>query len=154
MTDAVPRAVVEAFYQAYVSRDPQRIGACLDEEVEWHVAGPVGVMLVCGFWRGKAAVIDRFARQVPHYIDFKSLEPESLLVDGDSSALLGRVTSLHRQTGRLISHRVAHFVRYRDEKVISYCSITDSLDAAEQFMNRRIDLATDAAPGDGDVYVI
>lgn len=154
MTDAVPRAVVEAFYQAYVSRDPARIGAFLADDVEWHVAGPVGIMQVCGLWRGKAAVVDRFAHHVPQVIDFKSLEPDSLLVDGDSSAMLGRITSRHRHTGRLISHRVAHFVRYRDRKVISYCSLTDSLDAAEQFMNRRIDLSAEAAPGDGDVYVI
>jgi len=91
MTHPVSRAVVDEFYNAYIARDAQRIGATLDDDVEWHVAGPAEVMQVCGFWRGKAAVIDRFARIVPKIIVFKSLDIESLLVDGDSSAMFGRI---------------------------------------------------------------
>jgi len=68
----VSRAVVEEFYNAYVSRDAQRIGATLDDDVEWHVAGPAEVMQVCGFWRGKAAVIDRFTHLVPKIVHSKA----------------------------------------------------------------------------------
>jgi len=144
MTTPVSRSVVEAFYQAYVSRDPQRIAMFLDDDVEWLVAGPAEVMQVCGRWQGKAAVIDRFARVVPQVIDFKSLHIENLLVDGDQSAMFGRVTSVHRRTGRVISHRVAHVVRYYDDKVVYFRVINDSLDAAEQFIGRTIDLTKDA----------
>jgi ketosteroid isomerase-like protein len=150
MTSPVSRAVVDEFYAAYISRDPQRIGATLDDDVEWHVAGPVEVMLVCGFWRGKAAVMDRFARVVPQIIEFKSLDIESLLVDGDRSAMFGRIHCLQRATGRTISHRVAHIVRYRDDKIVYFRVINDSLDAAEQYVGHRIDLKGDApvAPSD------
>jgi ketosteroid isomerase-like protein len=144
MPNSVPRTVVDAFYQAYISRDPEQIGAMLDEDVEWYVAGPVEVMQVCGYWRGKAAVVDRFARIVPQVIKFKSLDTECLLVDGDSSALFGRIACLHRPTGRLICHRVAHFVRYRNGKVVYFRVINDSLDAAEQFIGHRITLTDDA----------
>ena len=144
MTNSVPRAVVEVFYQAYISRDPEQIGAMLDEDVEWYVAGPAEVMQVCGYWRGKAAVIDRFARIVPQVIEFKSLATECLLVDGDSSALFGRIACLHRPTSRLICHRVAHIVRYRNGKVVYFRVINDSLDAAEQFIGHRINLTDDA----------
>ena len=44
MTQAVSRAAVEAFYEAYASRDPQRIGAVLDDDVAWHVNGPSEVI--------------------------------------------------------------------------------------------------------------
>ena len=142
MTDnrPVPRSVVDAFYQAFDTRDANRIADFLDDDVEWSVFGPAEIMQVCGMWRGKAAVIDRFARVVPQVIEFKRLERECLLVDGDSSAMLGRVVSRHRQTGRIISHRTTHFVRYRDDKIISFRVISDSLDAAEQFIGHRIDL--------------
>jgi len=143
MTYVVPRSVVDAFYQAYISRDPEQIGAMLDDDVEWHVAGPVEVMQVCGYWRGKAAVIDRFAR-IPQIIDFKRLDTEFLLMDGDCSAFFGRITSTQRESGRLISHRVAHVVRYRDGKVVYFRVINDSLDAAEQFIGHRINLTDDA----------
>ena len=145
---SVPRAVVEAFYDAYASRDPARIGAMLDDDVEWTVAGPVEVMQVCGHWHGRSAVMERFAHAMPQIIRFKALEIEHLLVDGDSSALFGRISCQHRQTGRLICHRVAHIVRYRDDKVIYFRVINDSLDAAEQFAGRAFNLADQPATSD------
>ena len=140
MNDPVSRAVVEHFYQAYESRDADRIGAVVDDNVEWDVFGPVAVMQVCGQWRGKAAVIDRFARVVPKVIDFKKFERDFLLVDGDQSAACGRIISKHCGSGRIISHRAAHFIRYRNGKAIAFRAINDTLDAAEQYMGRRIDL--------------
>lgn len=134
------RAVAEAFYRAYISRDPGQIGAMLDEEVEWYVAGPAEVMQVCGHWRGKAAVVDRFARVVPSAIQFKSLEIENLLVDGNRSAMFGKVSSVHRASNRLICHRLAHIIEYRNRKVINFRCINDSLDAVEQFVGHQINL--------------
>lgn len=154
MTAPVSRLVVEEFYRAYVSRDPQRIGTFLDDDVEWLVAGPAEVMQVCGQWQGKAAVIDRFARVVPQVIDFKNLHIEHLLVDGDHSAMFGRVTCVHRRTGRLISHRVAHVARYYDDKVVYFRVVNDSLDAAEQFVGHPIALANSADPIDADLVVV
>lgn len=144
MAYIVPLDVAEAFYRAYASRDPQRIGAMLDEDIEWTVAGPVEVMQVCGTWRGKQAVVDRFSSFVPKLIQFKSVQIETLLVDGDHSAMFGRFCCVHRPTGRQISHRVAHLVRYRDGKVISYRAMNDSLDAAEQWVGHHIPLTDDA----------
>jgi ketosteroid isomerase-like protein len=154
MINPVSRAVVESFYSAYTSRDPERIGAFLDDNVEWYVAGPAEVMHVCGVWHGKAAVIDRFARIVPGVIDFKGLDLECLLVDGDRSAMFGQVRSCHRQSGRMICHRVAQFARYRDDKVISFRVINDSLDAAEQFIGHHIDLSAEPALNDDDVIAV
>jgi ketosteroid isomerase-like protein len=140
MPNAVSRDVVDKFYSAYVSRDPQRIGETLDDDVEWHVAGPAEVMQVCGYWRGKAAVVDRFTRLVPQIIEFKSLDIEDLLVDGNCSAMFGRIHCVQRATGRLICHRVSHVVRYRSGKISYLRVINDSLDAAEQYVGHRIDL--------------
>jgi ketosteroid isomerase-like protein len=154
MTNPVSRAVVDEFYRAYVSRDPQRIGSFLDDDVEWHVAGPVAVMQVCGYWRGKAAVIDRFTNLVPKIVQFRALEIEFLLVDGDSSALFGRVSCVQLATGRSINHRVAHIARYRDGKVVYYRVINDSLDAAEQYVGHRINLTDDAPLSPSDDFAV
>jgi ketosteroid isomerase-like protein len=138
MTEPVSRTAVEAFYRAYISRDPEQIGAMLDDNVEWHVNGPAEVIKICGFWRGKAAVIERFARLVPELIAVKHIEIEHLLVDGDSSAMFGRITSRHRDSGRVISHRVSHIARYRNNKVVYFRVVNDSFDAAEQFLGHRL----------------
>lgn len=152
MTHPVSRTVVEGFYQAYDSRDPQRIAAFLDDDVEWDVFGPSAVMQVCGQWRGKAAVVERFASQVPRVIEFKRLDRDCLLVDDDRAAMNGRVTSRHRASGRTISRRVAHFIRFRDGKIVSFRAINDTLDAAEQFIGHAIDLG--AAPVEADLVMV
>lgn len=154
MTYTVPRDVVDAFYRAYISRDAQQIGALIDDDVEWLVAGPVEIMQVCGYWRGKAAVMDRFANQIPKIVRFKGLKIESLLVDGDSSAMFGRVSCTHVPSGRSICHRVAHLVRYRDGKVISHRVINDSLDAAEQYVGHQIALTDEAIPMSDDLVAV
>jgi ketosteroid isomerase-like protein len=138
MPENVPRSVVQAFYEAYVSRDPERIGAAVADDVEWNVFGPIDLMQICGTWRGRAAVMDRFARIAPSHIEFCSLEPESLLIDADGSAMFGRITCRHVATKRIISHRVAHFVRYRGGKAVKVDILNDSLDAAEQFVGHSI----------------
>lgn len=153
MTEAVSRAVVEAFYAAYLSRDPERIGAMVDDDVEWIIGGPVEVMQVCGSWRGRAAVIERF-KSLPQIIHFKKLAVESLLVDGDCSALFGHISSIHRASGRLICHRVAQLVRYRNGKVVHFRTLNDSLDAAEQFVGHRIDLTAEPAAAAGDLIAV
>jgi ketosteroid isomerase-like protein len=146
--------VVEAFYQAYCTRDPDRIGMYLDDDVEWVVEGPVEVISFYGTWRGKAAVLDRFRRIVPQVTDFKKLDIDALLVDGESSAMFGRITSVQRKTGRLISHRCAHLVRYRAGKVFYLRVLTDNLDAVEQFLGHRIDLTSDPDDRAGDLIAV
>lgn len=126
----------------------------LDDHVEWIVSGPVEVMHMCGSWRGKAAVMDWFTRRVPKFVEFIGIEIEDMLVDGDRSALFGRLTVRHRESGRQISHSVAHFVRYCGGKVISLRCLCDSLDAAEQYIGRRISLAGDAPAIDGDLVAV
>ena len=154
MNYAVPRTVVEAFYDAYNSRDADQIAAFLDDNVEWNVYGPVEVMQVCGQWRGKAAVYDRWARTIPKVIENSRIERDCLLVDGDHSALFGRVTSRQRPSGRIISHRIAHFATWRDDKVVLFRVINDSLDAVEQFIGHRIDLSADMDASESDIVAI
>lgn len=153
MNNPVSRAVVDEFYAAYVSRDAARIGTFLDDDVEWHVTGPIEVMHVCGYWRGKAAVIERFAHTIPKIVRFKGLEIESLLVDGNMSAMFGRISCVHIATGHSICHRVAHVVHYRDGKVVHYRVINDSLDAAEQYVGHRLTENAPLAPSDDFVVV-
>lgn len=140
--DSVSREMVDAFYAAFVSRDPERIGAIVHEDVEWTVSGPVDLMDVCGSWRGRAAVTDRFARVIPRSVAFVRLDVERLLVDGNESAMLGRIVSRHIASGRMISHRTSHFIRYRDGLAVDVRVLTDSLDAAEQYLGHSIPLGT------------
>jgi ketosteroid isomerase-like protein len=136
----VSRATVLAFYQAYASRDPARIERCLDDDVEWTISGPVDLMRFCGQHRGKAAVVALFARLVPDTFEGKGFEPKTLLVDGDHAAMLGTLWGVKPGSDRRIRYQLAHFVRFRDGKVIEFRSLIDSFDAAEQILGHAIDV--------------
>jgi len=140
---AVPRSVVEAFYKAYATRDVRNIAPFFDDEITWTVSGPVGLLPFCGTHHGKAAVLDLIGRQVPAVFRVFSYVPETMLVDGDRAAMLNRQLARRADDGRVISFRVANFIRFRDDKVIENISLLDSFDAVEQVLGHSL------APGAG-----
>src|SRR3989304_3822242 len=131
MIEPVSRATVEAFYKAYAERDVDKIAPFLDDNVEWSIRGPVAVLPFCGTRHGKAAVLDMIVRLVPGVFNIFSFVPDAMLVDGDQAATRRRLTA-RTSDGRVISYRLAHFIRFRAGKVIRNLSLLDSFDAVEQ----------------------
>ena len=136
MTEAVKRSVVEAFYQAYAARDARKVAEFLDDNVEWTISGPVDLLPFCGTKHGKAAVLDLIERLVPESMHVVSFTPDAIVVDGDQAATLNRLVATRSGDNRVITYRLAHFMRFRDGKVIRNLSLLDSFDAAEQVLGR------------------
>lgn len=158
MTNRVSPRVVEAFYQAYVSRDPARLEPFLDDDIEWMVAGPVDIFAFCGLRSGKAAVLDVFTR-VSDDFDFRGFDPETLLIDENRAAILTKMSAIQRSTGRVISYHCAQFLRFENGKLVSFRVIMDSLAAAEQVLGSLLRRPVDPAqvplvPLDSDVVAI
>ena len=137
---SVSRSTVLAFYQAYVTLDSVRIEEFLDDDVDWMISGPVDVLCFCGQRRGKQAVLEIF-RLFPASFNITGFEPQSLLIDGDRVAMMSILSGRTLDRKRKISYRVAHFMRFRDGKVIEFCSIIDSFDAAEQLLGHAINVS-------------
>lgn len=152
MSYAVPRSVAEAFYEAFAARDAQKIADFLDDNVEWTISGPVDILPFSGTHRGKAEVLDLLGRRMPAVRRVFSYVPESILVDGDQLAVLNRMSARRTSDGRVISYRVANFVRFRDGKVIENLSLLDSFDAVEQVLGHPL-AVHDPAPEDNLVAV-
>ena len=139
MGDTVSRSLVQAFYEAFASRDPVRVAELLADDVEWNMAGPVDVFPFCGPRRGKAAAMEYLGQLVPSVFAIKRYEPLEMVIDGDHAATFSKVTAVQRATGRVITYHCAHLVRFRDGKVASVRGITDTFDVAEQVVGHRID---------------
>jgi ketosteroid isomerase-like protein len=139
MGESVSRAAVQAFYEALASRDPVRLANCLTDDVEWHMAGPVDVFVFCGYRRGKAAVVDYIGRLVPSMFSVKRFEPEEIVIDRDTVAMINNITSVQKNTGRILTYQTAIFVVFRDGKVASLKGVADTFDMAEQVVGHRID---------------
>jgi ketosteroid isomerase-like protein len=76
------------------------------------------------------------AGQVLKMFDVITFVAEAILVDGDRVAMLNRRTARRIDDGRMVSYRVANFMRFLDGKVIENLSLLDSFDAAEQVLGR------------------
>ena len=140
------RRLAEGFYRALASRDARRIGEYLSEDVDWMSIGPVEMLSFCGPHRGKEAVIDVFERLIPAVVEVTSYVTDILLVDGDQAAGLNRLTGRLHATGRVITCRLANFMRFRDGKICEYRSLMDSFAAVEEFIGQRLDLQHGIAP--------
>lgn len=136
MTYAVPRALVDEFYKVYAARDAEKVAALIHDDVVWTISGPVDVLSYCGTHCGKAAVMEVIAGQVLKMFNVIAFVPEAILVDGDRVAMLNRRTARRIADGRMVSYRVANFMRFLDGKVIENLSLLDSFDAAEQVLGR------------------
>jgi ketosteroid isomerase-like protein len=152
MTEPVPRAVVEGFYEALASCDLQALAGYLADDVVWTISGPIDVLPFCGQRSGKAVVLKLLDRDITALLEKRRLIPNAMLVDGDRAAVFGKLTASRGDIGRKISYRIAQFVRFRGEKVVEYMSIIDSFDAVEQVLGHQL-----AVPGGvrgGDLVAI
>lgn len=152
-TGPVPRAVVEAFYPALANRDMGTLATFLDEQVVWTISGPVDMLPFCGQRIGKAVVMKLLVRDIPTFLSDRRFVPNTMLVDGDRAAVLGRLNATKRDDGHAISYRIAHFIKFRDEKVVEYVSIIDSFDAVEQMLGYNLD-AYDGYRVEGDIVTV
>ena len=153
MSSAVPRAIVEGFYHALSVRDMDALATFLDDQVVWTISGPVDILPFCGRRVGKDVVMKLLVRDIPTLLEGRRFVPQVMLVDGDRAAVLGKLTATKRAGGRAISYRIAHFIQFRDEKVIDYVSIIDSYDAVEQMLGYSLD-AYDGYRVNGDIITV
>lgn len=145
MSASVPRRVVEAFYRAYAAHDAAKVAEFLDDDVEWTISGPVDVLPFCGKRHGKAAVLDIIERLVPDVFHIFSFVVDTVVVDGDRVATLNHLSARRSDDGRVISYRLAHFLRFRAGKIVENVSLIDSFDAVEQVLGIPL-MAHDGAP--------
>jgi ketosteroid isomerase-like protein len=154
MTECLSRAVVDAFCKVYAARDVDKIAASLADDVEWTISGPVDLLPFCGVHRGKADVLDLIGRLVPQVLHTFSFVPDTILVDGDQVAMLSRQTAKRAGDRRVISYRVANFLRFRDGKVIRNLSFLDSFDAVEQLVGRSLSGGTARTANTGNLIAV
>jgi ketosteroid isomerase-like protein len=145
MMEPVARTVVDAFYKAYAERDIDNIAPFIDDNVEWTISGPVDVLTFAGTFHGKAAVLDLIGRLVPEVFQVFCFAPSTMLVEGDRVATLNRLWAKRTEDGRVISYRLAHFMRFAGGKVVENLSLIDSFDAVEQVLGHPLAMQADRA---------
>ncbi len=136
MTDQTEmREFVRTFCEALASRDPSQLRPMLADDVEWTIFGPIDYFPCFGTRRGKEAVIEAMCREIADYLQLQRCDFERMLFDGDSGASLVRVSAQHIPSGRVLTFRMAQFIKFRDGKLVEMRAILDSFDVVEQVLN-------------------
>lgn len=149
----VPRTVVEAFYRALADHDGDTLASYLHDDVVWTISGPVDILPFCGRRVGKDGVMKLLMQDSPAFLSDRRFVPNTMLIDGSNAAVLARLTTIKREDGHAISYRIAHFIKFHEEKVVEYVSIIDSFDAVEQMLGYNLD-AHDGYRVEGDIVTV
>jgi ketosteroid isomerase-like protein len=153
MTDAVTEEMVDAFYEAFINADCDRLAGMIHDDVVWSTRGPVAVLRFCGERRGKDAILELSGKTLPEVFSRIHLKRESLVIEGDRAAVLNLQTAQRRKDGRAITYRFAHFFRFKDRKIIETATLIDSFNAAEQVLGQVLPLS-EREPADAGMVVI
>ena len=127
MTAADVRQVYEDFLLARLDR----LSEVLDKNVDFLSHAPPDVFPYLGRRRGREEVLQAVS-EVHQKLEVKTFWPITTLVDGDQAALTVVVHVKDRVTGRVANFLAAHFLRFRDGRIVEYRAIIDSLDAVRQ----------------------
>jgi ketosteroid isomerase-like protein len=134
---SITREFAEAFFDALSSREPDRIAGYVADDADWLIVGPIELFPYCGQHYGKEAVLQAYGRMAQTNATAR-YDRDFMMTDGESASALIRLTDVQRATGREFTIRLAQFARFRDGKVCEFCSIVDTLGAAEQVMGRAL----------------
>jgi len=140
----VTREFAEQLFDVLMTRDPERIAPYVADDAEWLIVGPIELFPYCGQHIGKQAVLAAYGK-IGSRTANAHFSRDFLVANGDSASALTRLDDIHQPTGHEVVVRLAQFARFRDGKVVEFCSIIDTLGAAEQVLGRAL-LPVTAAP--------
>jgi ketosteroid isomerase-like protein len=140
----ITREYAEQFLDVLMTRDPERIAPYLADDVDWLIVGPIELFSYCGQHFGKEAVLAAYGQLNTRTVN-ANYSRDFVVTDGECASALTRIDDIHRPSGNEVVVRLAQFARFRDGKVTEFCSIVDTLGAAEQVLGRAL-LPAAAAP--------
>lgn len=111
----------------------------LHDDIDWAIFGPIDMFPFLGARQGKAAVMQS-VRQIADTVRIRRFERESIILNDDSAASMLRCSFTRLESNRPITMRLAHFVSFRDDKLVRLRVLVDTFDLVEQTLGRPIHL--------------
>jgi len=109
----------------------------VDDDIEYISYSPLKIFPFLGHRRGKAAMA-AVLRGAHLAFDVVSCEPVSMVIEGETAAVILFTRAINRITGRSVQGMLAHFMRFRNGKIVELREFMDSLQAAEQALGREL----------------
>ena len=125
-------------YRTFSAGHLDQVADMFDERVDFISNAPVDVFPYLGHRVGKVQVMK--ALETVH-AEFSAVEffPLKIIIDGQSAGVMVSIRLTQRTTGRLIRVFAAHFIQFKDNRIIEYRALLDTLEAVEQVLGREFD---------------
>ena len=133
------RERLEALYQALKSARIDVIVDALDDNVEYISYAPSKVFPYLGHHRGKENVVGSL-RAIFEQYEFLTYEPIFMVIEGDSAAVMIFARAYHRASRHTIQIMIAHFIRFRENRIVEVREFMDSFDAVQQLLGRELNV--------------
>ena len=126
-------------YRTFSAGHLDQVADMFDERVDFISNAPVDVFPYLGHRVGKVQVMK--ALEAVHD-EFSTVEylPLKIIIDGQSAGVIVSIRLTQRTTRRLIRVFSAHFLQFKDNRIIEYRAFLDTLEAVQQVLGREFDL--------------
>lgn len=139
MSEAL-RARIYDLYAAYGKGQLDFVLDSFDANAEFISCAPINLFPYLGRQQGKAA-IESTMKKAHAQFEHVRYQPIFLVVEEDSAAIIIMARLHECSSSRNITLLVAHFVRFRDGRVVELREFMDTFDAVQQILGREIQLS-------------
>jgi ketosteroid isomerase-like protein len=136
MTDVL-RGRLRTLYAAMKKGQVDFVLKAIHDDIEFISYSPIKVFPFLGHRRGKPAMSEAL-RGATEAFEFVACEPISMVIELENAAVMLFTRGVSRMTGRSVQGMLAHFMRFRDGKIVEPREFMDSFHAAEQALGREL----------------
>jgi ketosteroid isomerase-like protein len=111
----------------------------IDEDIEFISYSPLEALPFLGHHRGKAAMAEVLKAGYAEF-EFLAYEPVFMVCEAENAAVIIFARVIHRRTRRSVQTIIAHFLRFREGRIIEVREFMDSFAAVEQLLGHKINL--------------
>jgi ketosteroid isomerase-like protein len=108
-----------------------------DDNIEFISYSPIEIFPFLGHHRGKEAIAKVLKAGYDEF-EFIAYEPVFMVCEADDAAVVLFVRFVHRKTGRSITTMIAHFMRFKQGRIIELREFMDSFNAVKQLLGRQL----------------
>ena len=133
------RKRIYEIYEAFSAGNLDLLADAFDEQADFVTNAPTNVFPYLGRRVGRAAILKTLSAI---HDEFESLTfmPIWIVVEGDTAGAILSVNATQRTTKRVMRFFAAHFLRFRDDRIVEYRSIMDSFEAVQQLLGLEFDV--------------
>jgi ketosteroid isomerase-like protein len=127
-------------YQTFSAGRFDELADLFDERVEFISNAPVEVFPYLGRRSGRAQVMEAL-RGVHEHFSSVEFMPLNIITDGESAGIIVSIRLTERATSRAIRLFAAHFLQFKNNRIVDYRAFLDTFEAVQQTLGREFDLS-------------